>query len=79
MANLAAALDPEEAVAQYSEAIALEKHGGVDHLMLVPLLYGQARCLRALHLVRTRSSWSVQLGRRLCCSGMLSGGGYCCP
>jgi tetratricopeptide (TPR) repeat protein len=60
MANLAAALDPDEAVAQYSEAIVLvENRGGAEHLMLVPLLDGQARSLRTLH--RKREAHEVAL------------------
>jgi tetratricopeptide (TPR) repeat protein len=61
MANLAGALDPDKAVAQYSEAIALvEKYGGVEHLMLIPLLDGQAQCLRALHRKREAREVAVR-------------------
>jgi tetratricopeptide (TPR) repeat protein len=64
MANLAAALDLEEAVGEYSKAIALvEKHGGVDHWMLAPLLDGQARCLRSLHLKREAQQVALRASR----------------
>jgi PadR family transcriptional regulator len=55
LGNLATVLGPDEALAQYTRAVALvEKHGGPEHPLLAPLYDRQAACLRRLH--RTRES-----------------------
>jgi tetratricopeptide (TPR) repeat protein len=55
LGNLATVVGPDEALAQYTRAVALvEKHGGPEHPLLAPLYDAQAACLRRLH--RTRES-----------------------
>ena len=62
--NLASVLPPDEALAQYSRAIALvEKHGGLEHPLLARLLDGHARCLHALHQTQEARAQSSRANR----------------
>ena len=55
LGNLATVVGSDEALAQYTRAVALvEKHGGPGHPLLAPLYDAEAACLRRLH--RTRES-----------------------
>jgi tetratricopeptide (TPR) repeat protein len=64
LGNLATVVGPDEALAQYTRAVALvEKHGGPEHPLLAPLYDAQAACLRRLH--RTQESRELAARARL--------------
>jgi tetratricopeptide (TPR) repeat protein len=53
LGNLATVVSPNQAVAQYTRAVALvEKHGGPEHPLLALLYDAEAACLRRLHRIR---------------------------
>jgi len=64
LANLATVVDPDEALAHLTRAVALvEKHGGPEHPLLAPLYDSQAACLRRLHRIRESRELAARANR----------------